>query len=143
MRHIKLVLVLLAAGLALSPCARAQIGYLDAPSAINYNANSLNPATFTVSPSANVLVVLIGDRNQGGTGSDPGAPTSVTWNGQTLTLAITANTGVSTYDDNSIYYLVESARRNRLGFRLVVHGERSPNLVDGLHPHECQHRGDT
>ena len=108
MRYIRFIFATLASGLALAlpPCARAQIGYFDGPSPINYNANSLNAATFTVSPGAQVLVVLIGDRNQGGNGSDPGAPSSVTWNGHALTLAVAANTGVSTYDDNSIYYLV-------------------------------------
>jgi hypothetical protein len=111
MRHIKskLAILSLGVGLALSPSAFAQIGYLNGPSPIEYSATAatLNNATFTVSPGAKVLVVFYGSRTQATSpGSDPGTPTTMSWNGNALTRAVSQGSTASTYDDNAIYYLM-------------------------------------
>ena len=99
-----ITLVVCSAGPVTNPPPPAnQIGYLDGPSPIYYGTN-LNTTPFTVSSGASVLVVMIGTRNQGNS-TNPGNPTNVTWNGNSLTLAVAANTGINTYDYNLIYYL--------------------------------------
>ena len=103
MRYIKTILMFLAAGLALAPCAHAQIGYLDGPS-FYYNATTHNTTAFPVSSGASVLVVCIGYRSQG-SALNPNNPSNVQWNGNALTLAVAGNTHASTYDYNLIYYL--------------------------------------
>jgi hypothetical protein len=109
-----LAILALSAGLFFAPSASAVIGILDGPSPIRFNSVAatgtapLNSATFTVSPGASVLVVFLGTRTQGASPappSDPGTPTTLTWNGNTLTRAVTKGTTSSTWDDNAIYYL--------------------------------------
>jgi hypothetical protein len=104
----------MSAGLFLAPSARAVIGILDGPSPIRFNSVAatgtapLNSTPFTVSPGASVLVVFLGTRTQGASPappSDPGTPTTLTWNGNTLTRAVTRGSTASTWDDNAIYYL--------------------------------------
>ena len=86
--------------------AQFQIGIQDGPSPINFGTTTnLNTATFTVSANASVLVVFYATRATSG-GNDPGNPATLSWNGHTLTRAITATDGTATWDDNSIYYLV-------------------------------------
>src|SRR5580658_2388687 len=91
--------------------ARAQITILDGPSAINgefsTTTTTINPANFTVSSGASVLVVFWGGRTQGDSpSSDPGVPTNLKWNGNALTKAISQGSEASTWDDNAIYYLM-------------------------------------
>ena len=101
----KIFAALVICSMAVWACRGAQIAYLDGPSPIEYQATTLNSASFTVSPGASALVVLIGTRNQGNS-SNPGNPTNPKWNGNTLTLAVAGNTTASTYDYNMIYYLM-------------------------------------
>ncbi|HEY3862974.1 MAG TPA: immunoglobulin domain-containing protein [Verrucomicrobiae bacterium] len=97
-----------AAVLAFSPAVRAQIAYLDNPTAIEYNgASTLNGASVTVSPGASVLVVIYGSRTQGDSPSaDPGVPASIQWNGNPMIKAVAQGDLGSTWDDNAIYYLI-------------------------------------
>ncbi len=98
--------ILLVHACALST-AQAQIGYLDAPSPINYSPTNLNSSAFTVSQGASVLVFIYGGRTQGDSpGTDPGVPNNLAWNGHLLTKAISQGSTASTWDDNAIYYLV-------------------------------------
>lgn len=84
------------------PNAQAQINVVDKPSAVT-SASGLNiSAPVTVSSGANVLVVLLATESSGGTYSDP---TTLSWNGQTLTQAVTASDNTSTYRNATIYYL--------------------------------------
>ena len=103
----KLAILAMSAGLFLALSANAQIAIQDGPSSIEYSgtSNTINGASFTVSPGASVLVVMFSTRNQGNS-SNPGNPSSLKWNGNTLTLAVAGNTTASTYDYNLIYYLV-------------------------------------
>lgn len=117
MRYITRILTLLVVGvsLALTSSGLGQIAIQDGPSPIEYNtaaANNpapLNSAPFTVTPGATTLVVMLGLRSQGASpapGSDPGAPATITWNGITLTKAVSKGSTASTWDDNAIYYLM-------------------------------------
>src|SRR5579884_98779 len=104
MRYLKAIIEsLIGSGLALAISVQAQIGYLDAPSPIQYGS-TINPATFTVSSNASVLVFIYGNRNNGST-VNPGVPNNIAWNGLPLALAVTTNSAASTYDNNAIYYL--------------------------------------
>lgn len=97
----------LSAGFFLAPFARATIAIQDAPSAIEFNGGggaTINNASYTVSSGASVLVVFFSTRSQGSS-ANPGNPTNMKWNGNALTLAVSANTTASTYDYNLIYYL--------------------------------------
>jgi hypothetical protein len=103
-----LAILTMSAGLFLAPCARAVIAIQDAASPIEYNgggAATINSAPYTVSSGASVLVVFLSTRNQGNT-TNPGNPSNMQWNGNPLTLAVSANPAASTYDYNLIYYLV-------------------------------------
>ena len=107
MRYIESSFLFLAASLALAPCARAQIGYLDSPSGIHFSAaTTLDTSTFSVSPGAQVLVVLMAYRNGDSSQADPGNPSDVQWNGNALTLAAGTNDGYATWFYTHIYYLV-------------------------------------
>ncbi len=117
MRALNFIFTILtiSAGLFLAPCARAVIAIQDGPSPIEFSsvaANgtaALNSAPFSVSPGASVLVVFLGTRTQGASpapASDPGLPTTLTWNGNTLARAVVKGTTSSTWDDNAIYYLM-------------------------------------
>ncbi|HSU54428.1 MAG TPA: immunoglobulin domain-containing protein, partial [Candidatus Dormibacteraeota bacterium] len=109
-----LAMLAVSAGLFIAPSAKAAIAILDGPSPIRFNSVAatgtapLNSASFTVSPGASVLVVFPGTRTQGASpapASDPGTPTTLTWNGNTLKRAVTKGTTSSTWDDNAIFYL--------------------------------------
>lgn len=108
LRRLERTLAILAmgTGLFLAPSALAAIAIQDAPSPIEYNGGggaTINSASYTVSPGASVLVVFFSTRNSGS--ANPGNPSAMQWNGNPLTLAVSANTTASTYDYNLIYYL--------------------------------------
>ncbi len=103
--RVKIPLLCGLAALMVAAPARAQIATLDGPSPIEYGA-ALNTASFTVSSGATVLVVFYGSRTQGDSPSaDAGTP-ALSWNGNALTKAVTQSSTASTWDDNSIYYLI-------------------------------------
>jgi fibronectin type 3 domain-containing protein len=104
MRPISFILPLFCAlgALLLETCARAQIALQDGPSAIEFTNNTAAATNqFTVTAGAGVLVVVWADE---GGASGNAEPTSLTWNGQTLTRAVAADDGSGSYRENAIYY---------------------------------------
>jgi fibronectin type 3 domain-containing protein/regulation of enolase protein 1 (concanavalin A-like superfamily) len=75
----------------------------DAPVGITNTLGSTSISkSFTVSSGANVLVVVLLDKSSSSTGV---APSTLSWNGQTLTRAVTTVDTGSIYRDASVYYL--------------------------------------
>jgi hypothetical protein len=93
--------------LLLSPMsANAAIGVLDGPVGVTNSPSNLNTTNlsmpFTVSSGASVLVVTLLDKMSTAGGV---APTTLSWNGQTLTRLVNTVDSASTYREASIYYL--------------------------------------
>ncbi len=77
----------------------------DAPVGItNPLASTSISLPFTVTPGANVLVVVLLDKGTAGTPSGV-APATLSWNSQTLTRAVTTVDSGSIYRDASVYYV--------------------------------------
>jgi hypothetical protein len=101
-RKLTAIFILCGLGLFISPqTTQAQIALLDGPSAIAHGTSTnISSPSFTVSSGASVMVVSLADHNV-----DNGEPSTLSWNGQTLSQAVTIDNAASTYRDSAIYYL--------------------------------------
>ena len=100
MRNPKSILAILAALTLLSGQARAAIAVMDSTNLTYIAANGFISRSFTVSSGAAAMVVILGDK----TSAPPGAPATLTWNGQTLTRAVTTYANTTSYREVAIYY---------------------------------------
>lgn len=81
---------------------RAQIALQDGSTAITYTASATVSQSFTATPGASVMVVVLLDHAASAINSEPA---TLSWNGQTLLQAVATNNFAATFRDIAIYYL--------------------------------------